>query len=116
MELRTSDMVASWAPSSESDDDGSAFLLVPLRILFFLSLLASIRAASSRALVSSWSLLMSLRAEGHTRGSADDGFSSTAYATCPRFIEAARCCEAPAAAVGVARGGAQGGGAAASPD
>jgi hypothetical protein len=116
MKLRTSEMVASWAPSSESDNDGSAFLLVPLRILFSLSLLASIRTASSRALASSWSSLMNLRAEGHTRGSADDGFSSTAYATCPRFTEAARRCEAPAAVVGAAGGGAQGGRAAACPD
>jgi hypothetical protein len=41
---------------------------------------------------------------------------SAAYATCPRFTEAARRCEAPAAVVGVAGGGAQGGRAAASPD
>nr|ACN36663.1 unknown [Zea mays] len=28
---------------------------------------------------------MNLRADGQTRGSADDGFSSAAHATCPRF-------------------------------
>jgi hypothetical protein len=53
---------------------------------------------------------------GHTRGSADDGFSNTAYATCPHFIEDVRRCEAATTVVGVARGGAQGGGAAASSD
>jgi hypothetical protein len=53
---------------------------------------------------------------GHTRGSADDGFSNTAYATCPHFTEDVRRCEAATTVVGVARGGAQGGGAAASSD
>jgi hypothetical protein len=52
---------------------------------------------------------MKLRVEGHTKCYANDGFSSTAYATCPRFTEVVRCCKAPAVVVGVAEGGAQGG-------
>jgi len=86
MEFTSAMAAASGAPSSEcdGDGDGDAFL-VPLRILLSLSLLASIRAASSRDLALGSSSLMNLRADGHTRGSADDGFSSAAHATCPRF-------------------------------
>jgi hypothetical protein len=29
--------------------------------------------------------VMNLRGDGHTSGSADDGFSSAAHAACPRF-------------------------------
>jgi hypothetical protein len=82
-------MAASCAPSSERDGDGNAngdALLAPFRVLFSLSRLASMSAASRRALASGSSSLMNLSGDGHTRGSADDGFSSAAHATCPRFI------------------------------
>lgn len=78
------EFTSAMAASSERDGDGNAFL-VPLRILLSLSLLASISAASSRDLALGSSSLMNLSADGHTRGSADDGFSSAAHATCPRF-------------------------------
>jgi hypothetical protein len=72
------------ALSSEREGDGDEFL-APFSILFSLSLLASIRAASSSALASGSSSVMNLRGDGHTSGSADDGFSSAAHAACPRF-------------------------------
>lgn len=46
-----------------------------------LSLLASIRAHSNRALASPLRSLMNFRYDGHTRGSADEGFSRAAHAS-----------------------------------
>ena len=82
----TSDDTSSMASASiscsqvEGGDDGGEYF-VPFRIFFSLSLLASISAASRRAFASGSSSLMNLSGEGHTMGSADEGFSSAAHAS-----------------------------------
>lgn len=49
-------------------------------MVFSLSLLASIRARSSKTLASGLRSLMNFNGEGQTRGSADDGFNKAAHA------------------------------------
>jgi hypothetical protein len=80
----TSEHASSSALSSPGEGDGREYF-VPFRIFFSLSLLASIRAASRRALASGSSSLMNLSGDGHTMGSADVGFSKAAHAPWFRF-------------------------------
>lgn len=73
--------ISSSIPTSECDGDGYEYT-VPFKMLFSLSLFASIKARSSRSFASSSSSLMNFKGDGQTRGSADDGFSRAAHAPC----------------------------------
>ena len=88
LNMHTSEDASSMASASfscsQGEGDGGEYF-VPFRIFFSLSLLASISAASRRAFASGSSSLMNLSGEGHTMGSADEGFSSAAHASWLRF-------------------------------
>jgi len=53
---------------------------------FSLSLFASIKACSNKALASGLSSLMNFSGDGQTRGSADVGFNKDAHDPCLCFI------------------------------
>lgn len=80
--LITSDKLSSTV--SECDGEGSPWEVV-FKMLFSLSLLASIRACSNKALASWLSSLMNFKGDGQTSGSVDDGFSKAAQVPCLCF-------------------------------
>lgn len=66
-------------PSSENEGEGHENL-APLKIFFSLSKFASIRAASRSSFASAFNSLMNFNGDGHTSGSAEEGFNRAAHA------------------------------------